>query len=257
MIFMDEGNTNNEPPKEVPPSEPTSEKKEKVVVIKKSRLMIVVAIIIIAVVAIAAFFLLSSPSHVAQYIADYSPILGSASATVNVIEFSDYECPFCQAAEGVNQEVISSLKQSDPSWQAPIPNIIDQYVNTGKVRLVFRNFPVHSTSGEIALAAACAQEQDKFWEYHKTLFENYNALSETDLQKYASDMNLNLTQFSQCLSSKKYQSEIDNDLADGRALGISGTPTFFIGNNETGYEKLVGAQSFSAFKQIIDSKISV
>lgn len=258
MIFMDEGNTNPEPPKiESPPSEPVGEKKEKVVVLKKSILLIAVAIIIVAVIAIAAYFLFNNPSHTAQYIANYSPVLGSASATVNVIEFSDYECPFCQAAEGVNQEVMDSLRQSDSSWQAPIPNIIEQYVNTGKVKLVFRNFPVHPTSGQIALAAACAQEQGKFWEYHQNLFENYNFLSDTDLKRYAADLSLDLTQFNQCLDSKKYQSEIDNDLADGRSLGVSGTPTFFIGNNETGYEKLVGAQSFSAFKQIIDSKISV
>lgn len=252
---MDEKNPSNEPAKAENPTNQPSEKKE--IVIKKSRLMIIVSVVIIVGLVIAAYFLFNNPPHAAQYIADYSPILGSAEATVNVIEFSDYECPFCQAAEGVNQDVITSLKQSDPSWEAPIPNIIDQYVNTGKVKLVFRNFPVHPTSAAVALAAACAQEQEEFWEYHQTLFENYNAISDTDLRTYAAELGLNLTQFNQCLDSQKYQSEINNDLADGRALGVSGTPTFFIGNNETGYEKIVGAQSFSVFKQIIDSKISV
>lgn len=246
---MDEGNT-NEPKEATDPS-------GKVVVVKKSMLLIVITAIIIIGLVIAAFYFLQNPSHTAQYIANYSPVLGSADATVNVVEFSDYECPFCQAAEGVNQEFMDSLKQNDPSWEAPIPNVIEQYVNTGKVRLIFRNFPVHSTSAQITLAAACAREQDKFWEYHQNLFEKYTALSDTDLKKYAADLNLDLNQFNQCLDSKKYQSEIDNDLADGRAFGVSGTPTFFIGNNETGYEKLVGAQSFSAFKQIIDSKIPV
>ena len=250
MIFMDEGNINEQP--QVP-----NEKEEKVVVIKKSRLLIAVAIIVIIGLAIAAFYFLQNPSHTAQYIANYSSVLGSDSATINVIEFSDYECQFCQAAEGANQEVMDSLKQNDPSWEAPVPKLIEEYVNVGKVRLVFRNFPVHPTSAGVALAAACAQEQNNFWEYHQDLFQNYNALSVTDLKRYATDLNLNLTQFSQCLDSKKYQGEIDNDLTDGRSLGVSGTPTFFIGNNETGYEKLVGAQSFSAFKQIIDSKISV
>ena len=257
MIFMDGGNTNPEPPKTETPSEPIVEKKEKVVVLKKSILLIVVAIIIIAIIAIAAYFLFNNPSHSAQYIANYSPVLGSESATINVIEFSDYECPFCQAAEGVNQEIMNSLINNDPLWQPPIPNVIEQYVNTGKVRLIFRNFPVHPTSAQVALAAACAQEQGKFWEYHEILFENYNALSNTDLKMYAANLNLDLTQFNQCLDSKKYQSEIDNDLADSRALGITGTPTFFIGNNETGYKKLVGAQPFYNFTQIIDSKISV
>lgn len=247
---MDEGNTNEQP--QVP-----DEKKEKVVVIKKSRLLIAVAIIVIIGLAIAAFYFLQNPTHTAQYIANYSPVLGSDSATINVIEFSDYECPFCQAAEGANQEVMDSLKQNDPSWETPVPKIIEEYVNAGKVRLVFRDFPVHPTSAEIALAAACAQEQNKFWEYHQYVFENYNALSETDLKRYAADLDLDLTQFNQCLDSKKYQENIGSDLSDGRSLGVSGTPTFFVGNNETGYEKIVGAQSFSVFKQMIDSKISV
>ena len=247
---MDEGTSNQPTTTESP--QPV-EKKE--IVIKRS-VLIVVAVIVIAVIAIAAFFYFSRPST-AEYIANYSAVLGSASATINVIEFSDYECPFCQAAEGVNEEIMNSLKQSDSSWQAPIPNIINDYVNTGKVKLIFRNFPVHPTSAQVALAASCAQEQSKYWEYHQMLFENYNALSDTDLKGYAANLGLDLNQFNQCLESKKYQSEIDKDLADGRALGVSGTPTFFIGNNETGYEKIVGAESYSAFKHIIDSKISV
>ncbi len=231
----------------------TEEKKEgKIIVISKR--LIIIAVSIVIVLAISAFLFYYKPSG--KLLADDSPVLGDPNATVYVVEFSDYECPFCQASEGTNQELIANLKQKDPSWQAPIPNVIENYVNTGKVKLVFRQFPVHGNNNP-ALASKCAQEQGKFWEYHKNLFENYNALSETDLKRYAADLNLDLTQFNQCLDSKKYQKNIDNDLSDGRSLGISGTPTFFIGNNETGYEKIVGAQSFSVFKQIIDSKISV
>lgn len=214
---------------------------------------LVIAIALIAAVIVAVWFLFFNKGN-GEYIAIDSPILGNLNATVSVIEFSDYECPFCQAAEGVNQEVTAMLKQNDPTWQAPIPNIVDKFVNTGKVKLIFRNFPVHGNNNP-ALASKCAQEQGKFWEYHQTLFQNYNALDVTNLKKYAADLNLNLTQFNQCLDSKKYESSIENDLKDGQDLGVSGTPTFFIGNNATGYTKIEGAESFYAFEQVIDSKL--
>jgi len=252
MIFMDEENNPVEAA-EKPKSE------ENIIVIKKTKIIIAFAAAIIIIGAIIGYrlFFTSNPDGKVEYIANYSSVLGNANATVYVIEFSDYECPYCQASEGENQEVISRLKEGDPAWEAPMPKVIEDYVNTGKVKLVFRNFPLHTNSKEAALAAKCAQEQGKFWEYHQLLFKNYDALTSTDLKKYAVDLNLNLSQFNQCLDSNKYQNNIDNDMKDGDALGVSGTPTFFVGNEEKGYEKVVGAQSFSVFKQIIDSKISV
>lgn len=233
--------------------------KENIIVINKTKIIIAFAAAIIIIGAIIGYrmFFTSNPDGKVEYIANYSAVLGDANATVYVIEFSDYECPYCQAAEGVNQDVISRLKQGDSTWEAPIPNIVKDYVDTGKVKLVFRNFPLHTDSKGAAMAAACAQEQGKFWEYHSTLFENYDALTNIDLKKYAADISLNLNQFNQCLDSSKYQSDVENDMKDGDALGVSGTPTFFVGNDNTGYEKVVGAQSYSDFKQIIDSKISV
>lgn len=214
---------------------------------------IVIAVIAVIVIIVVWFFFYNRGNG--EYTESDSPVLGNLNATVSVIEFSDYECPFCQAAEGTNQQIISSLKQSDPTWQAPIPNVIEAYVNTGKVKLMFRQYPVHGNDNP-ALASKCAQEQGKFWEYHNVLFENYESLVLTDLKKYAVDMNLNASQFNQCLDSKKYEDSIQKDLKDGQALGVSGTPTFFIGNNETGYTKIEGAESFSVFKEAIDSKLS-
>jgi protein-disulfide isomerase len=236
--------------------EKTVDKKESVVLIKKSTLiMIIVGVIAVSALVVGWRFLFPvNADNNIQYIANDTPILGNAS--VYVIEFSDYLCPYCEASEGVNQGAINSLKQGDPSWEAPIPGIIRDYVNTGKASLIFRNFPVHNNN-QPALAAKCAQEQDKFWEYHRTLFDNYFALSDMDLKKYASDMDLNLNQFNQCLESKKYQVSLDNDISDAKGVGVDRTPIFFIGNEDLGYEKLVGAQSYSVFKQIIDSKISV
>jgi protein-disulfide isomerase len=225
------------------------ENKGKVIVIRKKLLIVIAAFVI--VLLILAFFVFRPNVKV---IADDSPMLGSSSATVYVVEFSDYECSFCQAAEGTNQKMIDDLRKSYPGWEAPIPKVIEEYVNTGKVKLVFRQFPVHQDKNP-ALAAVCAKEQGKFWEYHRVLFENYNALTITDLKKYAADLNLNLTQFNDCLDSKKYEKSIQNDLNDGTGVGVSGTPTFFIGNEVKGYRKIVGAQSFSFFKETIDSII--
>jgi protein-disulfide isomerase len=230
--------------------------KESIVMIKKSTLfMIIAGIVFVSILVVGWRFLFPvNVDNNIQYIANDTPIIGNAS--VYVIEFSDYLCPYCEASEGVNQGIINSLKQGDPSWEAPIPSIIRDYVNTGKISLIFRNFPVHNNN-QPALAAKCAQEQDKFWEYHRMLFDNYNALSDMDLKKYASDLNLNLNQFNQCLESNKYQSSLDNDISDAKGVGVDRTPIFFIGNDNIGYEKLVGAQSYSVFKQIIESKISV
>ena len=247
MNFMEEEN-----------KESSTENKGKVIEIKKSKLVIAVIAIIIVIGLVVWFFYFKNPTDdKIEYIANDTPVLGEEDATINVIEFSDYECPFCQASEGTNQEVIESLKQSYPGWEAPIPKVIEDYVSTGKVRLAFRQYPLHANSKDASLAAKCAQEQNSFWDYHKKLFENYNAIAITDLKKYAIDLKLNMSQFTECLESKKYESDIENDLSDGSGLGVSGTPTFFVGNEATGYEKIVGAQPFSAFKQIIDSKISV
>ena len=225
------------------------ENKGKTIVIRK-KLLIAIAIFVIALLVLAFFYF--KPSG--KVLSDDSHVLGNPNATIYVVEFSDYECPFCQASEGTNQEekIISSLKRIDPSWEAPIPKVIEEYVNTGKVKLVFRQFPVHPNKNP-AFAVKCAQEQDKFWEYHKILFENYNALAITDLKKYAADLNLNLIQFNDCFESRKYEDSIQNDLNDGMGVGVSGTPTFFIGNEVKGFEKIEGAQSFSIFKEKIES----
>ena len=178
-------------------AEEVKAEKESVVLVKKSTLiMIIVGVIAISVLIVGWRFLL--PENIdnnIQYLANDTPIMGNAS--VYVIEFSDYLCPYCQASEGVNQGIISSLKASDPSWQAPIPQVIQEYVNTGKVSLAFRNFPVHNNN-QPALAAKCAQEQGKYWEYHKMLFENYGNLTDVDLKKYAAENSLNQSQFYQC-----------------------------------------------------------
>lgn len=222
----------------------------KTIVLNKKLVIAIVAIIL----AVAVWFLFINKCK-AEYVKSDSPILGNSNATVNVIEFSDYECPYCQAAEGANQVVIADLKRKNSSWEAPVPNIINEYVNAGKVKLIFRDYPVHRNNNP-ALASKCAQAQGKFWEYHSILFENYNALEITDLKKYAVDLDLNVSQFNECFDSAKYLGSIQSDTSDGQCLGVGGTPTFFVGSEAKGYEKIEGAASFLDFKKVIDSKLS-
>jgi len=265
MIFMNKENKPEETKAEegIEHEPKIEQKKENILVVKKSTLFIIIVVIIAFIGGVMGLRLTgffnsgnNTTDNNTEMIVSDSPILGNSDATVFVVEFSDYECPYCEAAEGTNYQVISYLKQRDSTWEAPVPKIIEEYVNTGKVKLVFRQYPTHQNF-KAAEAAKCAQEQGKFWEYHQTLFEKYEALTVTDLKKYAADLGLDLNQFNQCLDSEKYKDSFQKDMDDGKALGVTGTPTFFIGNEEKGYEKIVGAQSFSEFKKVIESKISV
>jgi len=167
---------------------------------------------------------------------DDDPIKGSENAPVTIIEFSEYECPFCERF----------FKQT-------LPQIEENYIKTGKVRHVFRDFPLssHRNAQKAAEASECADEQGKFWEYHDKLFENQNALDINSLKRYAKDLGLDAAKFNECLDSGKMTAEIQKDFADGSRYGVSGTPTFFINEIE-----LVGAQPFSAFEQVIEQELN-
>jgi len=181
--------------------------------------------------------------------ADDDPSKGNQDATVTIIEFSDFQCPFCGRFQ------VETL-----------PLIVEQYVDTGKVKFVFRDFPIqniHPNALPSAAAAGCANEQNKFWEYHDALFENQGVWSKVDtasaitiFKEYATKLNFNQEQFDTCLETGKYLPEINNDLNDGRNYGVTGTPGFFIGNEKIGFIKINGAQPFEAFKSVIDSQLN-
>jgi protein-disulfide isomerase len=158
---------------------------------------------------------------------------GGAKAPVTIIEFSDYECPFCGRAEQV------------------IGKVMETYGN--KVRLVFRDFPLpmHSDARPAAEAANCANAQGKFWEYHQKLFANQSALGEDKLKSYAEALGLDGAKFAQCLQEKPFRAAIDKDIADGAKVGVSGTPAFFINGR-----MLSGAQPFEKFKEVIDEELA-
>lgn len=177
---------------------------------------------------------------------DDDPSAGDKSAKVTVIEFSDFQCPFCRK-----------------SYTDTIPQLRTDYVDTGKVLFVYRDFPlssIHPAALPAAIAANCANEQGKFWEYHNKIFDEQNKqgqgtvqFSNDDLKQWASDIALDTSKFDSCLDSQKYKNEVDKDFQDGVDAGVSGTPTFFIGNSKDGYISVVGAQPYSVISQVIDS----
>jgi protein-disulfide isomerase len=168
--------------------------------------------------------------------------MGDPNAPVVMQEFADFQCPYCGRFALTTQQ-----------------QIVDQYVATGKVLFIFHNFPLPNNqpeSGQAALAAMCAIDQNQFWPYHDMLFanqtgENVGDFTGSRLIAFAVALKLDKASFSQCLDSKKYQSRIDQDVALGNSLGISATPSFEING------KLVaGAQPFSVFAQAIDQALA-
>lgn len=179
--------------------------------------------------------------------ADDDPYLGPEDAEIVVIEFSDFECPYCGAAMGTYPALVQQFKAQDPSWTASIPEL-KRLAEEGKIKFVFRDFPLsgHPHAQKAAEAAGCAFEQGMFWEYHDKLFENQDALTIDDLKQYAKDLKLNTKAFDTCLDSGARAEEVAKDVADGTAAGVSGTPSFYVNDKE-----ISGAVPFSAFEPLL------
>ena len=165
---------------------------------------------------------------------DDDPVKGDSKAPITVIEFSDFQCPFCERF-----------------YTQTLPQIEENYIKTGKVKLVYRDFPLtslHPMAQKTAEAAECADDQGKFWEYHNKIFENQAALSIDSLKKWAADLGLDTGEFNSCLDSGKMASEVNKDLQEGSNAGVQGTPSFIING-----QMVSGAQPYSVFQQVFDS----
>jgi len=160
------------------------------------------------------------------------PSRGGANASVTIIEFSDYECPFCKKADVTVQEVMKTYGD--------------------KVRLVHRDFPLsfHAHALPAAEAARCAEAQGKFWEYHSKLFASED-LSAEKLQALATEVGLDKKKFDECVTKEQFKDGIDKDIAAGTEAGVTGTPAFFINGR-----MLSGAQPFEKFKEVIDEELA-
>ena len=173
---------------------------------------------------------------------DDDAFIGNEKAKVTVVEFSDFQCPFCRSF-----------------WSGAYQQIKKEYIDTGKIKFVFRDYPLsfHPAAQVSAEAAQCADEQGKFWEMHDKIFQEQAkqgtgtvTYGTVELKKWASQIGLTSAKFNQCLDSGKYKSEVEKDAADGSSYGVSGTPTLFV----NGYP-VVGAQPFAVFKALIDKEL--
>lgn len=163
---------------------------------------------------------------------DGEPVLGAATAPVTIVEFSDFQCPYCRQVQGTLKRLLAEYE--------------------GKVKLVFRDFPlrnIHPQAQKAAEAAQCAAEQHKFWPYHDKLFTVTN-LQIDDLKKYAQELELNMEQFTSCLDSSKYAAAVEEDVQAGQKAGVSATPTFFI----NGFP-LSGAAPYERFKEAVETAL--
>lgn len=174
------------------------------------------------------------------------PVLGNKNAKVTMIEFSDFQCPFC---ERFYKESYKQIKT--------------KYVDTGKLKIVYRHFPLsfHQNAQKAAEAAECANRQGKFEQYHNLLFDNSQSdgtgLNTTDLKKYADQLGLNKgtlglgqNKFNTCLDNGEAAQVVSQDVAAGTAAGVDGTPSFFING-----KKIVGAQPYSVFEAAIEAAL--
>jgi protein-disulfide isomerase len=160
------------------------------------------------------------------------PSVGPASAAVTLVEYSDFQCPFCKRAAPDLQKIRERHRDA--------------------VRVVWRHFPLpgHADARAAAEAAACAGEQNAFWDYHDQLFGNQSKLESTDLRQYAQDVGLDVNQFDGCVESHRYESTVADDLATGSRLGISATPAVFINGR-----LILGAVGYDVYQRIIEEEL--
>ena len=170
------------------------------------------------------------------------PTIGDEDAPVTIVEFTEYQCPYCKRYV---DETFVKIKEN--------------YIDTGKVKYVIRDFPLpfHANAQKASEAVNCAGDQGKYWEFHNKLFEGQEEWSEkgnddaiATFKDYAKDLGLETVEFGKCLDEDVYKDEIDQDVVDGQNYGVSGTPSFFI----NGY-LLVGAQPYEEFEKMIEEQL--
>jgi len=178
-------------------------------------------------------------------------VLGEANAPVTIFLYSDPSCPFCAAADGGNKEVMDYLKSGMPTWTPPIPGIVENYVNSGKVRLVYRYYPGHGTGEEAMKILYCVNEQGKFWELNTAIANNQSVVADAaKVKELASGVGADVSEIDSCLQSGKYNERLAADTALGTKAGVNGTPAFFINK-----VLISGAQPFSELKKVIDTAL--
>ncbi len=189
-------------------------------------------------VGLAAGYLLgntrTSSSVGLDPVTDDDPAQGPKNAAVTIVEFSDYQCPYCKLW---HEEVL--------------PRLLDEYA--GKIRFIYRDFPLggHPEAQPAAEAANCAGDQDAYWEFQDAIFSTQYGYGRSAYEQYALDLGLDLEEFTACLDSRRYEAEVLEDYSDGIRLGVQSTPTFFINGTQ-----VVGAQPYETFQRVIETELA-
>jgi protein-disulfide isomerase len=181
----------------------------------------------------AAVKVMLDPPRYTVAVAANDPVRGVDTAPVTIVEFSDYQCPFCARVNPTLEQVRKTYGD--------------------KVKIVFKDFPLpnHPQAPKASEAGHCANEQGKYWELHDLMFANQRALNVPELKQYATTLGLDMTKFNQCLDSGKHAGLVAAGMAQGEKMGVNSTPTLYINGRA-----LIGAQPFEAFKAIIDEELA-
>jgi protein-disulfide isomerase len=167
--------------------------------------------------------------------------VGSRSAKVVLIEYSDFQCPYCARAA-----------------QQTLPPVINKYVKAGKVQVVFRHLPlsqIHPLAQKAAEAAECAGQQGKFWEMHDVLFRNREKLDDVGLRSHAVTVGLDATRFGRCLDGGETAEKVRRDTAEARSMQITGTPTFLLGTLQPGDRVKLVRRAASATPEMLEQSL--
>ena len=169
-----------------------------------------------------------------------APFLGDEDAPVTIVEYSDFQCPFC--AKFFNES---------------LPRVIAEYVHTGKARFVYKDFPlssIHPQAQKAAEAARCVRDQlgnNEYWRMHDRIFDGQDLLGVSSFKQWAREIGVNGSEFDGCLDSDKYASAVATDIEEGIALGVTGTPTFFINGT-----RIVGAVPYEQIRAVIEQELA-
>jgi len=213
-------------------------------------IMGIIGVIAVVAAVISGSYMVTPPQNIVQQhsgsvdISMGSPVLGSDSAPVTIVEFGDYQCPQC-----------------DKWFKTIRPDIEEQYINSGKAKLYFVDLAFFGPdSTKAAEATYCADDQGKYWEFHNILYSNQQGINDgwaspDNLKSFASQLNLNKDLFDGCLDSDKYKQRVEKNVLEAKRTGASATPTFIIVGPHGEQKTIEGAQPFSVFKQVLDSMI--
>lgn len=230
---------------------PTNNKSDEIKELQPSPYLLPASIVFAGFLIAVAVFYTQNPGRVTvspakqpaslnaalENLADDDPYLGNPEAPVTIVEFADFQCPFCARLHA-----------------DALPKIIDKYVKTGKAKFIYRDFPlrsIHAMAEKAAEAGVCAHKQGKFWPYHDLIYTRQSQLNEENLKVWARELGLNIDMFSQCLDSGKYAAEVEKDLNAGVAAGVEGTPGTFINGR-----LVAGAVPFESFAKIIEEELA-